>query len=328
MRVHVARLGLDPQQDEPAERFEQLAQIDRFGEHSVSADPEAADVILFPQCHMLPADWQLTAIREHPLNKRFAEKVLIYDERDRTWCAFPGVYVSMPERDFDSRYQRAWAYFPVPRREFSTRPDLLFSFIGSPSSRCRRPLFDLNHSEAVVEQIRGFTFYDPTSLDFENRRARFDDILHRSRFVLCPRGRGTSSIRLYETLAAGRVPVIISDDWVAPRNVNWDDFSIRWPEGRVKGLVETIEERDGDWPEMSAAAARAHREFFSPEVWFHRVVELCREIRPGRAQEQFPRAGIRNRAFLVVGADFTRWRTGSAIRRKGKRIARRLGVLQ
>jgi hypothetical protein len=44
MRVHVARLGLDPQQDEPAERFERLARIDRFGEHSVSADPDAADI--------------------------------------------------------------------------------------------------------------------------------------------------------------------------------------------------------------------------------------------------------------------------------------------
>ena len=328
MRVHVARLGLGPHEDDPADRFEQLAQIDRFGEHSVSANPDAADLILFPQCHMLPGDWRLRAIRDHPLNKRFAEKVVIYDERDRTWCAFPGVYVSMPERDFDTRYQRAWAYFPVPRREFSRRPDLLFSFIGSPSSRCRKPLFDLNHAEAVVEQVRGFTFYDPTSLDFEPRRARFEDILHRSRFVLCPRGRGTSSIRLYETLAAGRVPVIISDDWVAPRSVNWDEFSIRWPEGRVKGLVETLEERDRDWAEMSAAAARAHREFFSPEVWFHRVVELCREIRRGGAQEQFPRAGIGNRAFLAVGADFTRWRTSSAIRRRAKRIARRLGVLQ
>ena len=32
--------------------------------------------------------------------------------------------------------------------------------------------------------------------------------MFRSKFFLCPRGTGTSSIRLYETLSAGRVPVI------------------------------------------------------------------------------------------------------------------------
>jgi hypothetical protein len=79
---------------------------------------------------------------------------------------------------------------------------------------------------------------------------------------------------------------------------------------------------------MSAAAVAAHREFFSPEVWFHRVIELIREIRADGTQASFPRAGIRNRAFLAVGADFTRQRTSSAIRRRGKRIARRLGLLQ
>ena len=327
MRVHVARLGLDPRQDDPADRVEQLAAMDRFGEHSVSADPDAADLVLFPQCHMLPADWRLETIREHPLTSRFFEKIVVFDERDRTWCAFPGAYVSMAAPHFDRRYQRPWAYFPVQPSDHSARPDLLFSFIGSPSSRCREPLFTLGHPDAVVEQVRGFTFYDPSSADFENRRARFREVLLRSRFVFCPRGRGTSSIRLYETLAAGRVPVIVSDDWVQPRGPNWDDFSIRWPEGRVKGLVETIEERDDEWSQMSAAAVAAHRDFFAQDVWFHHVTDLCREIREEDAPHRFPRAGIRNRAFFAVGADFTRWRTSSAIRRRGKRIARRFRLL-
>jgi hypothetical protein len=328
MIVNVARLRLNPLWDDPADRVEELARIDRFDQHNVSADPDAADVVLFPQCHMLPADWRLRTIREHPLTRRFSEKVVVFNERDRAWCAFPGVYVSMPAHHFDPRYQRPWAYFPLPPADRSTSPDLLFSFIGSPSSRCRKPLFKLHHPEAVVERVRGFTFYDPASLNFENRRARFRDIVHRSRFVLCPRGRGTSSIRLYETLAAGRVPIIISDDWLAPRGPSWDDFSIRWPEGRVKGLIETIEERDNEWSDMSSAAVAAHREFFAPDVWFHRVIELCREISEESALHWFPREGIRNRAFLAVGADFTRSRTSSAIRRRGKRIARRLGLLQ
>jgi hypothetical protein len=273
---------------------------------------------------MLPTDWRLTTIREHPLTRHFSEKVMVFDERDRPWCAFPGVYASMPARDFDARYQRAWGYFPVPRMEASKSPDLLFSFIGSPSSRSRKRLFSLRHPEAVVEQVRGFTFYDPASIDFENRRARFREILDRSRFVLCPRGRGTSSIRLYETLAAGRVPVIISDDWVPPRGPKWEGFSIRWPERRSDGLIELLEKRDGDWGEMSAAATAAHQEFFVSDVWFHHVMNLCQELQQSGSMRQFPQAGSRNRAFVAAGADVVRWRSSSALRRTTKRVFRRL----
>jgi hypothetical protein len=324
--VHCARLGLGGHEDAPVEGFEQLAAIDRFGEHRLRDDPDSADVILFTQCHMLPVDWRLTAIRDHPLTKRNWPKVMVYDARDRTWCGFPGVYVSMSARAFDHRYQRAWGYLPVPQVVPSVKPDLLFSFIGSASDRCRTPLFDLRHSDGVVEEVRRFTFYDPSSPNFEERRARFRDVLSRSRFVLCPRGRGTSSIRLYEVLGAGRVPVIIADDWVAPSGPNWEAFSIRWPEGRVEGLVEMLEERERDWPRMSAAAMAAHREFFAQEAFFHRIVELCRDLQKSSTTQSFPRSGIRNRAFLAVGADVARWRTTSSVRRAGKRMLRRLGV--
>ena len=324
MHVHLARLGL-VNEDIPAAEFEQLAELDRVGEHHVSEDPDSADLILFTQCHMLPTDWRLKTIREHPLTKRHGGKVMVYDERDRPWCGLPGVYVSMPAPHFDDRYQRAWGFFRHPQIAPSENPDLLFSFIGSPSDRCRRLLFELRHPDAVVEEVRRFTFFDPSSPKFEERRARFQNILGRSRFVLCPRGRGTSSIRLYETLAAGRVPVIVADDWVEPRGPEWGNFSIRWPEGRTNGLIGTLEERVGDWPAMSAAALASYREFFSDEISFHRIVGLCSDLHQSEALRQFPRAGLRNRAYLASGADVARWRTTSAIRRTGKKILRRLG---
>ena len=173
----------------------------------------------------------------------------------------------MPARSFDPRFQRSWGYFPRTEvAEPLEQPDLLFSFIGSPSSRCRRALFELRHPDAVIEEVRRFTFYDPGSPDFERRRQRFRSVMGRSRFVLCPRGRGTSSIRLYEALAHGRVPVIISDGWVAPDGPDWESFSIRWPERDAEGLVGMLEDRDADWPQLSRAARSAYEEFFAPSV--------------------------------------------------------------
>ena len=325
MLVHLARLGLAASQDAPVTTVEALAAIDRFGVHELVDNADHADVILFTQCHLLPNDWRLTSIRDHPLAKRHRDKVMVYDERDRPWCGFPGVYVSMPARAFDHDHQRAFAYFPPARTDFQEAPDLLFSFIGSPSARCRKPLFALKHADAIVEEVRRFTFFDHGSSNFEQQRARFQNVLGRSRFVLCPRGRGTSSIRLFETLAAGRVPVIVADDWVAPTYADWDSFSIRWPERETNGLVQELEERSDNWPAMSAAATTAYRDFFAPNVWFHRLVELCDDLKQSDVQG-FPSAGVRNRAFLAAGADFRRWRATSAARRTGRRALRGLGL--
>jgi hypothetical protein len=320
--IHLARLGAAPLQDTPVETIRSLAALDRFGKHYLTEDPDTADVILFSQCHLLPTDWRLTAIRDHELTSASPERVMVYDERDGPWCGFPGVYVSMPAGSFDDRYQRPWGYFPGAPVEPPAAPDLLFSFIGSPSDRCRKPLFDLRHADAVVEEVHQFTFFDPSSLDFDQRRQRFREVLNRSRFVLCPRGKGTSSIRLYETLAAGRVPVIIADDWVPPRGPAWEAFSLRWPEGKTDGLVDMLEERDRDWRAMSAAATACYGEFFAREVWFHRMAELCDELRRSGSLQRFPRSGLRNRAYLAVGANVIRWRTESTMRRAAKRVLR------
>lgn len=329
MNVFLARLGLSDLQDSSAGMFEELAQLDRVMDHRVVQDPVDADLILFTQCHLLPDDWRLNAIRGAPVARQLRHKVAVYDMRDTPWCGFPGVYVSMPRHTFNRDFQRAWSYLRMPVEEPVTgiEPDLLFSFIGSPTHRCRDPLFKLAHPDAVVDEVRRFVFFDPSSLRFEERRAHFRDVLSRSRFVLCPRGKGTSSFRLFETLAAGRVPVIIADDWVPPSGPDWETFCLRWPEGKSAGLIEAIEERDRDWPAMSAAALAAHREHFAPDVWFHQVITLYEEIAETMPRAFFPRAGIRDRAFLEAGSAFFLWRATSMSRRWVKRILQRLGLI-
>ena len=118
----------------------------------------------------------------------------------------------------------------------------------------------------------------------------------------CVRGvQGTSSFRVYEALSAGRVPVIISDDWVAPTGPDWSRFSVRWPEERVAELREVLNAYDDEWWEMSVAAEEAYAQFFAPDVWFHRFAELCSELRqPPR--NAFPERGIRRSAYWASGA--------------------------
>jgi hypothetical protein len=298
MRVYLPRIGTAPFVDGPVDELEYLASADRFGIHELTADPAAADVILFAQCHMV--DWRLRAVREHPVTKRFWEKIMVYDQRDRPWRSFPGVYVSMPARTFDPVSQRAWGYFRAPDVVSpSADPDLLFSFVGSPTAPCRRQILDLSHPHGVVEESRDFMFWDSAAVGFAERRTRYQEVLGRSRFVLCPRGRGTSSFRLYEVLAAGRVPVIISDEWVPPRGPAWETCSIKWREGRTDGLIELLEERSQDWHALSSAAAEVHRQFFSAEASFHRIIDQCADLR-GAGYKAMDRSQLRLRALVAT----------------------------
>lgn len=317
MRIHLARIG--GPLDAPVDRLEHLASLDRRGIHAVVRDPNDADVILFSQGHMLHGDWRLAAVSRNARAFDDSDRVMVFDERDRPWCRFPGVYVSMPASQFRPRYQRAWAYFPRPPTLPSDAPDLLFSFVGSMTHRCRFPLLSLEGEDAVVEAVSGFTFYDSSSRDFAARRARFANVLGRSRFVLCPRGQGTSSIRLYEALSVGRVPVIISDEWVPPPGPDWSRFSVRWPEGRVTGLREVLNAYDEHWPEMSAAAQEAYAEFFAPAIWFHRFAELVDEVRQ-EGLAGFRSRGIRQPAFWASAAHAWHGRIHGLRGRLGRRI--------
>ncbi len=170
--VHVPDVTGGPLVNRPAERLRELAALGHHRQYDLVEDPECADIILFTQCHMLGSDWRMNAIREHPLAKRFPSKTFVYDERDRPWRSRPDVYVSMSVRKFDSRVQRASGYYVVSEFQHSrdTSTDLLLSLVASPTHPCRRALFGLHEPDSVVEEVRGFTFFDASSSQFEARR--------------------------------------------------------------------------------------------------------------------------------------------------------------
>ena len=50
----------------------------------------------------------------------------------------------------------------------------------------------------------------------EYLRSTYKKSIERCKFVLCPRGRGSNSIRFYEALNFGKIPILISDDVKLP----------------------------------------------------------------------------------------------------------------
>lgn len=259
MRVHVARLG-HPVWDLPAVAFETF--LAPAAELVDAEQVDTADVILFTQAHMLGRQ-RLRPILAHPFLATHRERCFSYDERDRPWIALPGLFVSMPADSFDDRFQRAVTYYAteaeaelIAGRE--READLLFSFVGARSHRCRAEMLELSHPRAIVTDTSGFTFYASADADRQERRRNYLDTLARTKFVLSPRGAGTASIRMLEVLAAGRVPVIVGDAWVPPPMIDWSACSIRVAERDVPSIPRLLAEREAEWPRLAGAATAAY----------------------------------------------------------------------
>ena len=293
--------------------IEAVARLDKFGDHILVQEPRAADLILFVDAHQQLSDWTMRALRSHPFVRQWPERAFVYDERDLPRDLLPGVYVSMPRPLFEGRRHGAFGYYHLKNDTRVVRqsvPDLLFSFQGRRVNDYRDSILDLAHPNALIEDTSDYDVFaaDRHGGD-DDRRASYREVVGRSQFVLCPRGAGTSSFRLYEALAAGRVPVVLSDDWVEPAGIDWSSCSVRVPESEAMTVPGRLEDLEGEWLRMSAAARNVYDEWFAPDVWFHRVIEQCRELRDAGslgvsrywARPEIMRDGARHWKHLFLG---------------------------
>jgi len=266
---------------EPIESFLRLAAYGK--RHALTANTSDADAILFVENSRYHEDPFFSRLKRHPLVQKHRERCFMYNEHDRPWCLLPGLYCSMPRRWFDDTRQRATRYVrllnPVDTSP-SDKPDILFSFLGSSQIPLRRELLRLRNPRAIIEDTSSFNaFFAKTHT---TNHARYADILRRSKFILCPRGSGTSSIRLFETLRAGRVPIIISDQWVAPDGPNWANCSVQVREGDIADIGQIASEMEPRWSEMAFAARQVWNDWFSDEVLFDRIGDALSAITKDR----------------------------------------------
>lgn len=101
-------------------------------------------------------------------------------------------------------------------------------------------------------------------------RRSYLTLLENTKFIFCPRGRGLNSIRFFEALKLGRIPVLISDEAKLPLEdvVDYNEFVVRVPEADV-GLADQYIFEWLDKHNLAAASARAswvsHQYFDDPE---------------------------------------------------------------
>lgn len=295
-----------------------LAARDRIGKHRLVEDARKADFILFLDAHQHPEDLSLSAIRKHPLVRKNRGRVFIYNELDQPWCALPGLYVSMPRRSFDARRQRAFPYLKLPNPyvlapgNHAQEPRWLYSFLGRRCHPVRDRVLALKDPRGMVEDTSAvFDALHLPSDHVERCKRRYAEVTADSKFVLCPRGAGPSSFRLYEAMAAGRAPVILSDEWVPPGGPAWQDCSLRVPEAKAAELPAMLVREEHRAARMGAEARRAWEQWFAPEVLFHQIVENCRELSQANSRKIVDHLRLTDRRYLYLWARAMKWKIRS-----------------
>ncbi len=251
-------------------------------------DWDEADVVI------VPADIQTFGIRfqllrSSDLFRSFRTKTVVYSVDDLRWLPLPGLYAactrfcvrtgwSLPAH-YRSDHLPRWDFSPA---ELAGERDLLFSFVGEYRTHpVRTRLGELRHPRSyVLDASPGERRWWDQSWEAQvPYKERFREYLLRSRFVLCPRGVVANTIRIYEAMEAGAVPVLISDGIALPHGPHWDDFSLRIPERDVASIPAVLESFESRAAEMGAKARSEWGKYFSPTTSFGSLVTWAAEIR-------------------------------------------------
>jgi hypothetical protein len=147
----------------------------------------------------------------------------------------------------------------------------LFSFLGSFDTHPVRREIGSLASRAWMNKHDRFLVKDTSARNRPHAHDSADDAeFHQgylstmlsSKFILCPRGRCPSSLRLFETMKARRVPVVISDDWVPTPEIQWDRFAVFIKEKDLPSIPAILQQEEGSFLERATAARNTWSAFF------------------------------------------------------------------
>lgn len=252
--------------------------------HDWVDDPQEADLIFLTNVQQKSG----SALEENPWPKLYPEKCFLISEQWEPPFLMAGIYANAPRSILGRGRFRTGSYalhHPDFRNPFVDRydyaaaagrrqPDLLASFLGRNCHPVRERLFAMKFrpDEIRIEDTSDFNAFLHDHAGKEDRQRYYFETCLRSKFILCPRGAGPNSIRLFEALKLGLAPVIISDAWVPCEGPQWEQFAIFVAEENLSQLGEILRQAEPTYQERGRLARLAHEKFFSRKAYFNYLV--------------------------------------------------------
>jgi hypothetical protein len=265
-----------------------LAGLCRTEDLKLVSAPETADLILVVDIF---EDDLYAGIRKNRVWQKWPEKSFAYCEIDFPPIFLHGLHSSASKALSGSGRFQACAY-PVHQLCYRnpcpsaaelevTAKDLLFSFAGRASHHVRRRLFaqNFNSADVLVEDTSGYNHFAGQT---ENNRARarrpYWEMARRSKYALCPRGAGTSTMRIFEMMEAGIAPIIVADDWLPPVGPSWEAFALFVRESEISSIYEIVKTHKDEYAHRGHLARQAWEQYFSPENYWSFMLASIRRI--------------------------------------------------
>ncbi len=127
------------------------------------------------------------------------------------------------------------------------------------------------------------------SLDPEVARREYIGNMRDSDFVLAPKGDGNFSVRFYEALSMGRIPILIDTDVVLPLEdmIHYDDCILRVPYTDVDRLGDIVSEfyaqlSEEKFVDMQKAARATYETYLRYDSFFNTLFTTVLSARPAQ----------------------------------------------
>jgi glycosyltransferase involved in cell wall biosynthesis len=152
--------------------------------------------------------------------------------------------------------------------------DYEMSFLGSFLTHwTRKELAKFSKNEKCFVQNSGLWNFQKGEKERKRFETYYVNLLNDTKIALCPRGTGPSTIRLWEAMGSGCVPLVISDYLKMPmeKTIDWDDLIINVPENDVENLLDYLP-NDATLKQMSEECLKVYYENFSNDNLYKTIM--------------------------------------------------------
>lgn len=130
-------------------------------------------------------------------------------------------------------------------------------------------------------------FFHQAGLDPIHMRQEYLKNMSDADFVLCPKGDGNYSMRFYEALSLGKIPILIDTDMILPFEhiIDYSQCIVRVHHTRLHSLPDILVEfynsiSDEAFVDMQQNARRIYLEYLRYDVYFGRALQFLKEKGP------------------------------------------------
>jgi len=159
----------------------------------------------------------------------------------------------------------------VDKSLISDEREFEFSFLGSIATHnIRKKLVKLYPRNCFDSHV----YWGIEQKDNKKFVNRYIKMLGNTKFGICPRGTGPGSIRMFEVMAMGSIPVVIADGYKFPLDsiIDWGKISISVKEKDIGNIADILKQYD--YETMRNAMSKIYDRYFKNDVLHETVINV------------------------------------------------------